>query len=206
MPIRIKPSHDLGPCILTLDSIKNIAALVERDFTEVNYSASDKVWEIYDEPVRTFLDAISKRETLDSFRLQATSDRKSLSLRLVFNEEEATVTCEAPPEEGNWFEHFLIDLNKFILSPYYRQLIVHKFGRREIYFRLPLLFIPFDINVASSTPYSRIIIRQKPPNPFIENIKANLVSNIIWLVAGGILVFILQWILRTYGIDLNPFN
>jgi hypothetical protein len=162
------------------------------------------VWEIYDETSERFIDEISKRDTLDSFRVYALSDVRVITLELSFNDTEARVTCDAPPTEENWFEHFLIDVKKCVRSPFYRQLLVY--SGHEIYLKLPLVFVPFKVNGGQSIPYSKIIIRQKPPSPFIENIKANLVSNIIWLITGGILVFILQWVLRTYGIDLNPFD
>lgn len=207
MPIRIKPSHDLGPCILTLDSIKKIIGIVEKDFPAVICSASDKVWEIYHEVSGPFLNAISQRETLDSFRIEAQTEFEDVRIKLVFNEDKAKVTCVAKPEDEHWFEHFLIDIKNSILPPYYKQLFIHKYGKGEISFKIPFVFLPLiDTRVVGSTPYCRIIIRQKPPSPFIENIKANLVSNIIWLVAGGILLFVLQWIFRKYGVDLNPFD
>ncbi len=196
MPIRIKPSHDLGPCVLTLESIRKIISLIEKDFPVASCSASDRVWEVYDEPSAPFFKAISQRETLDSFRVEAKSEFEDVRLELVFSEDEAKVTCIAKPEDDHWLEHFLIDLKNSILRPYYKQLIVHKFGKGEIYFRLPFILMPFDTSTAVSTPYCKIIIRQRPPSPFIENIKANLVSNVIWLIAGGILLFILQWIFR----------
>src|SRR5690349_13104880 len=115
------------------------------------------------------------------------SEFEDVSVELIFDEDQAKVICTAKPEDEHWFEHFLIDLKKHVLSPSVKQLIVHKFGTGEIYLRFPLAFVPFDTGTVVSTPYCRIIIRQKPPSPFIENIKANLVSNVIWAVV----VFIL---------------
>ena len=74
MPIRIKTEHNFGPCVLTLEGIECIITRVEKDFSNVQYSASDGSWEIYDEPRANFVSAIAQRETLDSFTVQALTD------------------------------------------------------------------------------------------------------------------------------------
>ena len=71
MPIRIKPVHDFGPCVLTLESIRGIIELVERDFSSAVYSAIDGIWEVFDDPKESLLKAISQRQTLDSFNVKA---------------------------------------------------------------------------------------------------------------------------------------
>ena len=200
MPIRIKPTHDLRPCVLTLESLRKIVELVDEDFPTAAYSANDNVWEIYEEPKQSFLAAVSQRDTLDSFMVKAQTGvpGNERELQIVFDEDKATVSCMARPEHEHWFRHFLIDLKECILSPSFMQLVVHRYGQGRLYLRLPLLFVPFDISMAVSTPYCKIVIHRKPPNPFVENIKANLVSNIIWAV----IVFLLGVIttLVTQGI------
>lgn len=192
MPIRISPLHDLGPCMLNLDSMKNIAGLVERDFVSVTYIAQDNIWEIYDEPNDSFIQEISQRETLDSFTVKASSglDEKIREIEIVFNEKEARVALTGNPENENWFEHFLIDLRKFIHRPSLSQIAIRSFGKSDFYIRLPLLFVPVNPKLIISSPYSRIIIQMKPPNLFIESIKANL----IWAALGGIFVLLFQWL------------
>jgi hypothetical protein len=103
---------------------------------------------------------------------------------LRFAEDEAKALYKGSPDDESWFEHFLIDLKKHILPPTFRQLVAFasKFGASQLYFKVPLLIIPIDIEGAVSTPYCRIVIRQRPPSQFIENVKANLVSNLIWVV------------------------
>jgi len=209
MPVRIKPSNDLGVCTLTLESIKQIAQIVKADFPGAKHSAADGIWEIYDEDVDTFLAAIQDREKLDSIVIVAdsTTTASNRHLEIVLNHKEAKIDCVAPQTDENWFEHLLTDIKKHILPPSFAQLMIHTTGKTSFYIGLPPFFtvlIPFGPSAA--TAYCRILIQQKPPNPFIENIKANLVSNIIWLVLGGIFVLAAQWILRRYGIDINPFD
>src|SRR5215212_6524048 len=156
MPIRIKPEHDLGPCVLTLESIQRIAELVERDCPWALYSANDQVCEIYDETKESFLSTISKRETLDSFTAYAETVEPDKNVKIEFNEDKAKVTCEAQPEHEHWFEHFLIDLKKCILPPSFRQVVVHKYGKGEFHLSLPFVFIPFSTRSIISTPYTRI--------------------------------------------------
>jgi len=132
-------------------------------------------------------------------------------IRIVFNKEEATITCNAHPSQQNWIEHFIIDLQKHILPPSFSQRMANLYRKSE-FITLPvvigsLVALSLDgITESTKNPYSRIIIKESPPSPFIENIKANLVSSIIWALLGATLLLITQWVLRTYGIDLNPFN
>lgn len=188
MPIRIKPSLILSPCILTLESIQKITELISNEFPNtsdiVNFSASDDVWEIYDEPCTSFLKAITERSKLDSFKVEVKSVGSIHNLLLLFNEKEANVSLEADSQQEHWFQHFLIDLKKCILPPTFTQLAVHVYGQQNFSFgiRLAFFIIPVNPSLKISTPYTKIVIHQKPPNPFLENIKANIVSNIIWAV------------------------
>lgn len=190
MPIRIKPDFDLGPCILNLESIKGIVALVHKDFPSASYSAHDGIWEIYQEPNNALLDAISQKERLDSFVINAEDTSQARRLEIVFDDTQARVSLIAAPGDYNWFEHFIIDLKKHILRPSLFQSVSR--GNR-VYIGLPslLLFGGFDVPVGRA-PYCRIILRAKPPNPFVENIKANLVSSLIWALLGAGAVLVLQ--------------
>ncbi len=82
-------------------------------------------------------------------------------------------------------------LKKHILPPAFRQLVAHAsaYGREQIFPALTLL-LPLAFGVTVSAPYCKIVIRQKPPSPFVENIKANLVSNLIWVIIVFLLGFV----------------
>lgn len=202
MPIQIKPTHDLGSCVLTLDSIKGIIHLVGAKFRLAEYSANDGVWEIVDEPEAPFLEAISQHDSLDSFYVRARSEQndKKITLDIVFDEREAKVVCIASPEDQHWFEHFLIDLKKLLLPPTFKQIMIHKLRAGEINFRPYMMGFVTGFSATVSTPYTRIVIREKPPNAFLENVKANLVSNVIWailvFILGVIATFVGQWLFR----------
>src|ERR1700752_3160718 len=221
MPIRIKPKIDLGPCVLTLKSIEGITELVSNEFPHATFCADDYIWEIFDEKRIPFIQEISRRQKLDEFlvivKLSDANTRSKKAprveeMKIVFNKEEATVTCNAHPNQENWIEHFLTDLKKHILSPSLsqRMAILYRTGNISTLFPafiVSLTTISLDGETDSTKyPYSRIVIKENPPNPFVENIKANMVSNVIWVLIGAILLLITQWIFRTYGVDLNPFN
>lgn len=97
MPIRIKPIHDLKPCLLDIDGIKAIAERVCREFPSASYAAVDGAWEIYDETKDTFLEAIYQREKLDSLLITGATS--------VENNVRDTVLNVKPPKRfdvDNW--------------------------------------------------------------------------------------------------------
>lgn len=198
MPTRITPSVKLRPCNLNLASIEGITALVEREFPESSFAASDGYWEVYDETRDNLLAVISERETLDSFVARGASvDQSSGEVRevtITFNIVDARVDCSAPVRYHDWFEHFMIDLRKHVLPREHllMKVLVHAFLN--------------DTEQVVVRPYCKIVLREKAPNPFTENVKANLVSNLIWLVAGVLFTLFLQWLFNNFGIDLNPFK
>jgi hypothetical protein len=216
MPIRIKPVYNFEPCVLTLDSIRAIIKLITENFPDYFFSASDDIWEIYDEESETFfIESISKRDILDTFQIVANSDptkfagdlaawQKSranppapigVQIELTFNEASAKLSCTAIPDNHRWLEHFVSDIKHHLHPPSFSQLVVNRFGRGgELNLSLQLVYIP--ITTSFTTPYSRIVIRKRPPDPFIENIKANLVSNIIWVVLVFVLGFITSLIMQ----------
>lgn len=192
MPTRIKPVQKLPPCVLTLESLQKITALIESSFPNasdtISFSATDDIWEIFEERRDSFLNEVANREKLDSFTVEVKSQGVVEKMEMVFDEKEAKVVCVANSQQANWFEHFLIDLKKFLLPSSFAQLLVYVYGQKDFTFdlRLAFLAIPVNPSLRITTPYCKIVIKQKPPSPFIENIKANIVSNIIW----AILVFI----------------
>ena len=192
MPTRINPVQKLPPCVLTLESLQKITALIESSFPNtsdtISFSATDDIWEIYGERRDSFLSEVANRQKLDSFTVEVISQSATEKMEMVFDEKEAKVVCVANSQQANWFEHFMIDLKKFLLPSSFAQLLVYVYGQKDFKFdlRVAFLAIPFNPSVRITTPYCKIVIQQKPPSPFIENIKANIVSNIIWVI----LVFI----------------
>ncbi len=147
MPIRIKPLQKLDPCILTLESLQKITALIESSFPNASdtiaFSASDDIWEIYGERRDSFLNAISGRQKLDSFTIEVKSQGAVEQLDIVFDAKEAKVLCIANPQQANWFEHFMIDLKKCLLPSSFAQLLVHSYGQKDFSFDLRLRIKPF---------------------------------------------------------------
>lgn len=196
MPVHIKPAYHFGRCKLTLNSVKKIAQLVNDNFDEVSFSAREGIWEITDESQQKFLEQVSQRKTLNSLIINASNTKpEQRRIALVFDQTEAVLRVIASPEQEHWLEHFIIDLKKHISAPTISQ-------RLELttYDKASKASIP-----APSSPYCKIEISRKEPNPFIENIKANLASNAIWLIIGAILILIAQYILAQCGIDLTPY-
>jgi hypothetical protein len=78
--------------------------------------------------------------------------------------------------------------------------MVHKLRGGEIYFKPAIMGFVKGFSGTISTPYTKIVIRDKPPNAFLENVKANLVSNVIWailvFILGIIATFVGQWLFR----------
>jgi hypothetical protein len=64
-----------------------------------------------------------------------------------------------------------------------------------------------SINDLSGGIYCQIVLYKRPPNAFIENVKANLVSNLIWVifvfVTGILFTLVSLWIYRKYGLNIN---
>lgn len=207
MPVRIKPIQELRPCVLTLEGIQEIIGFVDAEFDTVNFIATDGIWEIFDEPKADFLSEIEKKESLDSFILNAKSSQDDSELEIVFSESTAHIKFAAPAAKEKWYQRFLRDVDTTTLKATFAQTLVHKFDMSDVYFRLSLLLFAVPIRFNSAyVPYCSIVIKKRPPNPFVENIKANLVSNTIWFVLTVVLTLAVQWVLNSFGIDLTPWN
>lgn len=219
MPIRIKPSFSLPPCVLYLDGITGICELINLHFEESIYVATDGFWEVYDADAGELLSAIRSHKRLDSLRVSARGLKSGspthifsdldAGVTIIFDDVQARVDFEGGIEHQHWLEHFLIDLKKHLSAGTLYQRI---FGSRTVRFE-PGLSIPLFLriysggSVTASTPYCRLVIHKQPPSPFVENIKANLASNLIWSVAvfiGGLLFAVLCfWVLTNYGVDIQ---
>jgi hypothetical protein len=216
VPERINPNYDLGPCLLDLTSLEEITDLVSKNFAISRFSAVDDTWEVYDERRERFLEAIADREGLQSFSAKAETgddDRPSEKryLSMVFDEEEAKLSFVADPKQLHWFEHFMFDLRKHIHPPQFVQRLAHAYRNKDVIAILlsAALVIPPTGGVPlaeSNIPYSRIVIREKEPNPLAQSIKANLISSLIWAIIVIIVTIIVQWVAYQFGIDLTPWE
>jgi hypothetical protein len=194
MPIRVNPVHHLKRCKLTRTSIEQICRRVTQDFPEARFSARDDIWEVYDENEDMFLKAIESRKRLESFRVEAQTREPRRRLDLTFDRGEATVTVIADEEEATWFRHFLFDIEEFVRpgSLMQRLFAVPSPGARQ--------------RPQEAIPYSRIVLTEDSPNPFVENVKAGLATNFIWLVGGIAITLFAVWLYVNFGIDINPFD
>ena len=184
MPERIKPTYSFGPCRLDLEGVQGIAGLVQQSFPDALFTARHDTWEIYDEPMDSFVTTISKRQILDSILIVAESAAPARTLVVSFGEEQAEVVFVAGPNHERWFEHFIIDVKKHIQGPTFSQVIAHqRNGAMSVPF-IVSLFVPF------TAPYAKIIIQEKPRSEFLEAIKANLVSNLIWMLLGSVITLV----------------
>ena len=216
MPERIKPIQDMGPCSLDLKSLQEITDLVNRSFATCRFSATDGTWEIYDETKERLLDKVAQRESLQSFSATAGSgnDDEPLGrrhLRMIFDEYQATINFIADPGQREWFEHFMFDLRKHIHPARFSQRLAHAYGGTDftasLFSAVFLAMPPGRILLAdSSTPYTRIVIKEKEPNPLTQAIGANLISSLIWAIVVIFLTFFAQWVLSRFGIDLTPWD
>ena len=233
MPVRIKPVHDFGPCVLDLDGIKNICALVDKDFPNPKYSAEDDMWEVYDESSANFIDLIQTHKKLDSFVVSATNTsvlnlasqpiQPDKTLKLIFNQYQATLKFTGDESLKRWLNHFFNDLKELIHPPTFRQLInTQKRGGDLEPISLPkTVFITSASAIISglidkgismaltgnSAPYCKIIIQKKEPNQFWNDVKTGLVTNIIWVILGSvgtiILGLIAYFIFIRFGLNVS---
>jgi hypothetical protein len=197
MPIRITPKLSLGPCVLALEDIEKITTLVEADFPGASFSADDKTWQIYGETREPFLKAIVDRDTLDAFGVWAksTDPNQAKEITILFNQKEATISLAADPKYESWFEHLVNDIKKCVRRPTFSQVAAYLSKERRFDIRFLFLVFPLDLSEAFTAPYCKIVIKQRPPNQFVEGVKVNIVSNIIW----AILVFALGIITALVG-------
>lgn len=189
MPIRIKPSYDLGPCILKLDGIQGIITRVTKEFPDARFNATDETWEIFDESSEVFLQNISQRKSLDSFVVEAQKTSPDLfKFDIIFNKRDANVLLVASPKYQEWFEHFLIDIKKYLDKPDFSQLLAYSsssgFNLSSVSaFALSTVFsTATKTTILFSAPYCKIIIQPNQSSTLVENIKANLISNMIWVI------------------------
>lgn len=168
MPIRVKPVQTLNPCVLDLESIRGICELVQTHFLHFSLTAQDGIWEAYGyASIPEFLEAISQREKLDSFSVEASSlladepTYVSNTLSLTFSQTTAEVRCVVPPEYVGWYEHLIFTSIKNCLKPpglLQRLMYVGKLpSYSSIGFFGSALTHPYDVPIS----YCRIIIKKK---------------------------------------------
>jgi hypothetical protein len=190
VPIRVNRVTKLGRCNLSLESIALICARVTREFPDARFNAQNEDWEVYDEEEIPFIQAISSRESLESFSAVAQNDAPERRLELTFDQKEATAKLVAGEDQLDWFRHFLIDIEEYIRPKSLNEKFI----------------LWWKWNRDPTSPYSRIAIRKKGPSPYLEGIKVNLASNVIWFILGFVFLALLGWISSTIGVDINPFD
>lgn len=186
MPIRIKPHYDFKPCILDLSSIEGITSILVKYFPEARFSATLGTLEVYDEPRDSFIKYISKYDYIESFSAQGIGSIEGciLNIGMLFDEEHACVSFEGSIEHNHWIDYFITNVKKQLREPSLKQRIS--------------IFLKEETEDGHTNPYrnvrpySRIILKQKQPSILTENIIANILSNIIWVVSGMILLYIFQ--------------
>ncbi len=189
MPIRIKPHYDLKPGVLNLSSIEEITNILTKSFNEVKFSAKIGNLQIYDENRDSFIEYISKYDSIESFSAegQGNIDGSILNIKIIFDKEQAGVLFDGSIDHNDWIEHFIFDVKKQLYEPSLDQRIS--------------IFLKEETEDGSINPYrnvrpySRIILKQKK-SQLIENIKANILSNIIWAMLGMFILYVFQWIMQ----------
>lgn len=167
------------------------------------------------EPLDAFLKTIASRDKLDSFSVNAPARlvheitetiqsiddiRPTNTITLTFNRDIAEVSFSGKPDTQNEIEHLLFDLKKYLLPPTFKQLIKHGGFNQSLQLSVLSLMFPLNVNKLYDTPYCAIQIRSQPPDPMLESIKANLLSNIIWVVItflGGVIATLIGQSLLT---------
>ena len=85
-----------------------------------------------------------------------------------------------PPDHLEWFEDFVFDLDKYLKPATLAQ---------RMWILSNELPSPYKVSIPRSR-YCQIVIKRKVPDPFLEGIKVNLVSNLIWAILGVMIGFI----------------
>jgi len=177
------------------------------------FAAEEGIWEIYDELRPTFLTALRPRKRLDAFRAHAEdlSSGRSRFVELAFTSTEAALTSTLEPDDESWLEHLIIDLRKALLSPSFSQRLAvaareGKRGGGGLVLAASFNFAIESVTTPRRAPYARIVLDEPEPSAFIENVKANLVSNLIWLLLGIAATVVVQWLVRHYDFDPTVFG
>lgn len=203
VPERITPKHDFGPCVLNRASIEQIAEILTSEFDAL-FKGQDGIWEVYDEPRDGFLAAIRSRRRLDLFEARALMKDHEFGVTLSFNATEAEVRCNLPPVWQNRLEHLIHDVHKCLLPPTFFQRIalIMRDGRwsaaASMISAVARMSIEY-VTAPSTGPYAQIILEKQPPNPMWENVKANLLSNVIWAMLGASALFLAQLLAKKFG-------
>jgi hypothetical protein len=171
-----------------------------------------------------------KHETLDSFVIDAKNQidakvgKKKIKqiereIEIIFNENMAVIKFSGPYEMESWFEHFVTDLKKHLRPPTFRQRINTETTVRDVkpiaYPKLILSSFSRFIGTGaffntlieiSKAPYCTIILHKKSPNALLENVKAGLVTNFIWVpivfIFGILFTLLAYWIWNKYNLNI----
>lgn len=172
-----------------------------------------------------------KHETLDSFVIDAKNQVETKvgkekikkierEIEIVFDKNQATIRFSGPYEMESWFEHFVADLKKHLRQPTFLQRLTTEPGVRDIK-PLPYTVMLSSLSsIASSimskslgvsvkisnAPYCTIILYRKSPNALVENVKAGLIANFLWVpivfVFGILFALLAYWIWSRYNLNI----
>jgi len=190
--------------MLNRDSIERITMLLTAEFAGVSFKAQDGIWEVYDEPRTEFLAAVLSHRRLDSFEAWALLEDSAYDVTLSFNASEAEMRCNMPPEAQTRLEHIIHDVRKCLIRPSLSQRValLARDGRWSAAASLlsAVARLSLDTVVTSTAgPYSQIVLEKETPNPLWENVKANILSNVIWALLGAVALFFTQWAAKKFG-------
>ena len=120
------------------------------------------------------------------------------SVKLVFNKDEAKVILDIDPDDKDWLDHFLLDLNKHLGPPTFLQ----GFGG----FPIPILFVGGAAVIPIEQPYCHIALKPRQPNQRLigigDNIAANVLYDVLKIAIGAIIGLLAAWLLSQYGVDI----
>ena len=129
---------------------------------------------------------------------QSSRNQHGKKIKLVFNREEAKVIFDIQPQDQDWLDHFLLDLNKFFSPP----TLLQKFGG----FPLPLMLVDNTLVISFEQPRCHIFLKKKEPNQRLigigDDIIASLFYDFLKFIVAAIVTLIAAWILRQFGVDI----
>jgi len=147
------------------------------------YESGTKTFQFEDNETQAESDATKNQNSISIIRGSGVIHGPDILIRSVkveFTQYQATIHCEMPPDHLEWFEDFVFDLDKYLKPATLAQ---------RMWILSNELPSPYKVSIPRSR-YCQIVIKRKVPDPFLEGIKVNLVSNLIWAILGVMIGFI----------------
>jgi hypothetical protein len=183
MPIRINPVKDFGPCTIYFTGIEKISDLVDSCFQNVKFSASNDMWEVYDENKGQFLGFISPRRKLDSFYFVADTLKPTqlppaksteITAKAYFDTKKSNIVFTTTPENEEWVKWFIDQVDEQIDGPSFSQRMNY---RADI--KIPFVLTPLPyLFYFEDAPRCRILAKKRVINPRTESFLINIIASI----------------------------